>query len=113
MERLDDAERTGDDGDRDHPADEREQQSGPAVGDRRVEHVPEQERRDDAERRRDEDQRADGATAGAGTAGTACAIRRRLARRTALSAGRSGASPDEKPWERRPGMTQEYGLEEC
>ena len=56
---LEDAEHAGGDRDRDHPGDERDQQPVVVLRDRDVEHVAQQERRDDAEAGRDDDQAHD------------------------------------------------------
>ncbi len=56
---LQDAEHAGGDRDRDHARDERDQQPVVVLGDRDVEHVAQQERRDDAEAGRDDDQAQD------------------------------------------------------
>ena len=62
-ERLPDADDAGDDRDRDHAGHERSQQTDVLLRDRDVEHLAQQERRDDADRRGEDDQRADRAEA--------------------------------------------------
>ena len=59
-ERLPDADHSGDDRNGDHAGDEGAEQAHVPVGDGDVEHLAQQERRDDADRRREHDQRADG-----------------------------------------------------
>ena len=90
--RLVDADHAGGDGDADHAGDEPRQQGRVALRDGLVQDVAQQERRDHAEQRRDADQRRAPRRGAAGRAGTGATTRRRLARRTARSAGRSGAS---------------------
>ena len=60
-QRLDDAERTGDDRDRDHPEHEPVEQPQVLLGQRLVDHLPQQQRGDDAERGGEEDQPEDAA----------------------------------------------------
>ena len=59
-QRLHDAERSGDDGDRDHARDEHVEEAEITVGERHVEHLPDQERRDRAEHGREDDQPENG-----------------------------------------------------
>jgi hypothetical protein len=58
-QRLDDAERAGEDGDRDHAGDEPVEQPEVLLGQRHVDHLAQQQRGDDAERGGEEDQRED------------------------------------------------------
>ena len=59
-QRLPDADHAGDDRNRDHARDEGTQQAHVPLGDRDVEHLAQQERRDDADRGREHDERAHG-----------------------------------------------------
>ena len=88
-------EHADDDRDRDHPAGVERERAGVVRPDR-LEHALEQERRHHAERRGDDDQQEQPAEPQPCTARTAGPIRRRFARRTAGSAGRSGGASDKR-----------------